>query len=135
MYNLEVAQDHTFTVGVGQWVVHNCANPAGLPGTLQDLVNKGYNLSQHFIDQWTGPELRGKGLTAGDITHVLQTGSAYLRDGDTFATVTGKTLGRNSRTLSIVFNQFKENELHSIFERGFPDMFEYIDNPFDPFKP
>jgi guanyl-specific ribonuclease Sa len=23
MYNLEVAQDHTFTVGVGQWVVHN----------------------------------------------------------------------------------------------------------------
>jgi hypothetical protein len=24
MYNLEVAQDHTFTVGVGQWVVHNC---------------------------------------------------------------------------------------------------------------
>jgi RHS repeat-associated protein len=25
MYNLEVAQDHTFTVGDGQWVVHNCA--------------------------------------------------------------------------------------------------------------
>ena len=24
MYNLEVAQDHTFTVGAGQWVVHNC---------------------------------------------------------------------------------------------------------------
>ena len=24
MYNLEVAQDHTFTVGSGQWVVHNC---------------------------------------------------------------------------------------------------------------
>ncbi|MDQ2905104.1 MAG: polymorphic toxin-type HINT domain-containing protein [Chloroflexota bacterium] len=29
MYNLEVAQDHTFTVGDGQWVVHNCTdNPA-----------------------------------------------------------------------------------------------------------
>ncbi len=30
MYNLEVAQDHTFTVGVGEWVVHNsgglCSN-------------------------------------------------------------------------------------------------------------
>ncbi len=25
MYNLEVAQDHTFVVGVGMWVVHNCA--------------------------------------------------------------------------------------------------------------
>ncbi|HEU5376783.1 MAG TPA: RHS repeat-associated core domain-containing protein [Ktedonobacteraceae bacterium] len=24
MYNLEVAQDHTFTVGNGEWVVHNC---------------------------------------------------------------------------------------------------------------
>ena len=24
MYNLTVAQDHTYTVGVGQWIVHNC---------------------------------------------------------------------------------------------------------------
>src|SRR6266704_3301110 len=29
MYNLEVAQDHTFTVGAGQWVVHNCASGPG----------------------------------------------------------------------------------------------------------
>jgi len=27
MYNLEVAQDHTFTVGDGQWVVHNHCGP------------------------------------------------------------------------------------------------------------
>ncbi len=28
MYNLEVAQDHTFTVGTREWVVHNtCLNP------------------------------------------------------------------------------------------------------------
>ncbi len=26
MYNLEVANDHTFTVGDGQWVVHNCGD-------------------------------------------------------------------------------------------------------------
>ncbi len=25
MYNLEVDQDHTFTVGTGEWIVHNCA--------------------------------------------------------------------------------------------------------------
>jgi len=31
MYNLEVAQDHTFTVGVGQWVVHNCPGGSGSP--------------------------------------------------------------------------------------------------------
>ena len=27
MYNLEVAQDHTYTVGDGQWVVHNATCP------------------------------------------------------------------------------------------------------------
>ncbi len=30
MYNLEGARDHTFTVGVGEWVVHNCTNPIDL---------------------------------------------------------------------------------------------------------
>lgn len=29
MYNLEVAQDHTFTVGDGQWVVHNSGGGCG----------------------------------------------------------------------------------------------------------
>ncbi len=29
MYNLTVAQDHTFTVGDGQWVVHNTAGSSG----------------------------------------------------------------------------------------------------------
>ena len=28
MYNLEVAQDHTFTVGDGEWIVHNCTPSA-----------------------------------------------------------------------------------------------------------
>src|SRR6266516_1321565 len=30
MYNLEVAHDHTFTVGAGQWVVHNSNEPCGV---------------------------------------------------------------------------------------------------------
>jgi hypothetical protein len=33
IYNLEVQQDHTFTVGVGQWVVHNSDGPSCAPGT------------------------------------------------------------------------------------------------------
>lgn len=33
MYNLEVARDHTYTVGVGQWVVHNSDGPSCAPGT------------------------------------------------------------------------------------------------------
>ncbi len=51
MYNLEVAQDHTFTVGAGQWVVHNCEvggredNPlAG--ATYTDKVDNQKNLRQ-----------------------------------------------------------------------------------------
>ena len=40
MYNLEVAQDHTFTVGVGMWVVHNSGGDCG--GTTQvDLYRSG----------------------------------------------------------------------------------------------
>jgi Pretoxin HINT domain len=35
MYNLEVAQDHTFTVGTGQWVVHNCAMPRDITNTSE----------------------------------------------------------------------------------------------------
>ncbi len=30
MYNLEVAHDHTFVVGVGMWIVHNCAKTGDL---------------------------------------------------------------------------------------------------------
>jgi RHS repeat-associated protein len=49
MYNLEVAQDHTFTVGKGEWIVHNCADPSGgaYDGTsdnitMQDIMNDPY---------------------------------------------------------------------------------------------
>jgi hypothetical protein len=44
MYNLEVAQDHTFVVGVGMWVVHNCGDLT--PGTFTD------NTASHtFLDK------------------------------------------------------------------------------------
>jgi hypothetical protein len=44
MYNLEVAQDHTFTVGDGQWVVHNC----GVTGT-PDPANKVAGQSNLYV--------------------------------------------------------------------------------------
>ena len=34
MYNLEVAQDHTFTVGAGQFVVHNECDPTDLRNNM-----------------------------------------------------------------------------------------------------
>ncbi len=37
MYNLEVAQDHTFTVGDGQWVVHNACRADKLRAALNNV--------------------------------------------------------------------------------------------------
>ncbi len=44
MYNLEVAQDHTFTVGNGQWVVHN-SDCYDLAAKADELLNQGGNIS------------------------------------------------------------------------------------------
>lgn len=52
MYNLEVAQDHTFVVGMGQWVVHNACFPGensadvGTPSGFADSTK----LNGHFRD-------------------------------------------------------------------------------------
>ena len=40
MYNLEVAHDHTFTVGAGQWVVHNSCDFASLADELAKSLPK-----------------------------------------------------------------------------------------------
>ena len=48
MYNLEVAHDHTFTVGVGQWVVHNCGGSNGVP------VNSNGDPYPSMVDPRTG---------------------------------------------------------------------------------
>jgi hypothetical protein len=48
MYNLEVAQDHTFTVGDGQWVVHNECNRGKLRNNLGLQTGDPYQ-GQHII--------------------------------------------------------------------------------------
>src|SRR5260370_6082818 len=52
MYNLEVAQEHTFMVDAGQWVVHNdCLNGSGNPGQLRGKSREQYvrtNLNSIF---------------------------------------------------------------------------------------
>ena len=83
MYNLEVAQDHTFTVDDGQWIVHNCAvgdsgktlyhytDQKGLNGILKDqAINPSltrrfahYGFGQYLTD--LAPEEVGKGGLKG----------------------------------------------------------------------
>jgi len=48
MYNLEVANDHTFTVGVGQWVVHNRCDRTKLRANL-GLLTGDPRVAQHVI--------------------------------------------------------------------------------------
>lgn len=48
MYNLEVAQDHTFVVGSGQWVVHNKCDRDKLRSNL-GLQQGDSRIEQHLI--------------------------------------------------------------------------------------
>jgi len=52
MYNLDVAQDHTYTVGAGEWVVHNCS--PGDVGSYKDMLaagTPGDGLTPHHMPQ------------------------------------------------------------------------------------
>jgi hypothetical protein len=49
MYNLEVAQDHTFTVGDGQWIVHNCEDTGEI-----DLKGADYNEIMKYLSEKLG---------------------------------------------------------------------------------
>ena len=61
MYNLEVAQDHTFTVGAGQWVVHNCASSPRQPFDIVKYGDKvpGYENHHGIMDAWAKNNIPG----------------------------------------------------------------------------
>ena len=56
MYNLEVAQDHTFAVGVGMWVVHNCEISAG------DETPQGLQFTDHAAEQANERNFNSEGI-------------------------------------------------------------------------
>jgi RHS repeat-associated protein len=49
MYNLEVAQDHTFTVGDGQWVVHNRCDSGALRAAMNAPVTFSDGQDAHHV--------------------------------------------------------------------------------------
>jgi filamentous hemagglutinin len=78
MYNLEVAQDHTFTVGVEQWVVHN--SNCGDVGGYRDLIKqgtKGDGLTPHHMPQGSLAKYygfdynKGGAIIMDEATHAL----------------------------------------------------------------
>jgi hypothetical protein len=106
MYNLEVAQDHTFTVGDGQWVVHNCNIPAS--GPLRDLADKGYTMTDHFVKRWGQ---RASGLTAQDVIDFLQGPGHYKELGGQYWGVLNKIRGN---TYKILYDMADGNRLVTI---------------------
>jgi len=67
MYNLEVAQDHTFTVGSGEWVVHNCDISGLVNQEARDQVTKLQHAFSEQLDEETlgGASKDSKGLISG----------------------------------------------------------------------
>jgi hypothetical protein len=50
MYNLTVAQDHTYVVGLGQWVVHNCGSDIRFPDDPSKVGHIFRNSPGHLLD-------------------------------------------------------------------------------------
>ena len=69
MYNLEVAQDHTYTVGIGQWVVHNSDCQELAQQAQSQLENLPRNVKAVSVtnatDQW-GNTIAGTNGTPGE---------------------------------------------------------------------
>jgi hypothetical protein len=84
MYNFTVAAAHTYFVGDGQWLVHNCNTPSGR------------NLTTHAQEQALD---RGMSLTRIDNIIDNPTGAFEQADG---ATAYIQKVGRNSYDLVVV---------------------------------
>ena len=100
MYNLEVAQDHTFTVGTEQWIVHNSScpvkdlNPLHSPETsgvrpdleklsdqeLLDSVNNPKNGDPIRINTKTGKVIDGNGRAYELLKRASLPGSSITPD-------------------------------------------------------
>jgi RHS repeat-associated protein len=96
MYNLEIAQDHTFTVGEGEWIVHNCGGgPVGSNGdptasiTMQDIMNNPY-LVENMTPEQVANIARQEGWVVGPLKQ-SQHGSAGISMNQPNAKGTGFT--------------------------------------------
>jgi len=95
MYNLEVAQDHTFTVGIGQWVVHNNCGPG------DEFTPGGRRLTSHAQDS-----VPGHGLTPGQVDDAIDNYSYKGQQADDATVFIQKLPGRGRRyNVAIVGDQ------------------------------
>ncbi len=116
MYNLEVALDHTFVVGMGMWVVHNsnCISPGGMSYSLDESAT--HKDGTTIIDQ-----MKERGWTNDDIDNTLDNPSGTV---STFDNRKGPTRGdpatgyyASDRTGYVVRNN-RTGEVFSVSDRN-----------------
>ena len=75
MYNLEVTQDHTYTVGDDQWVVHNtCIN--GQP--LEDIWHEGcYSSSEESATKHFNKHGDDSGINASNMEQYIRKAQGF----------------------------------------------------------
>ena len=91
MYNLTVAQDHSYTVGVGEWVVHNTAGPDCVGGGTSAADSSGNNNSTDATQGGVDPLDRLHEL--GPTLERIEEGGKYPHRND------GKTFNNNEGLL------------------------------------
>jgi len=89
MYNLTVAEAHTFYVGSGQWLVHNCDDKwAEISGVVRDALKSKGNAGRGLIaevdaptiaESWVGTGYRVTKDAKGNEIWVSQDGLRQVR--------------------------------------------------------
>lgn len=84
MYNLTVAQDHTYAVGIEQWIVHNCTNNDGgsnlpsdtKPSSINDIFNNPSSV-QNMTPQEVAQLAADDGWTQGTLGRGSHEGQGF----------------------------------------------------------
>ena len=102
MYNLEVAQDHTFAVGDGSWVVHNCGYQGGdtTPGGLA-------------YTQYSAQRANKRGFTSDTIDNIVRNGGKtrkveWLPDSNDPSILVKRWRYQDSRGNVVITNEYSD---------------------------
>jgi hypothetical protein len=115
MYNLEVQQDHTYAVGVGQWVVHNCD-----PYDVVPYRPSSAPLENHhgILDKWAAENIPGYESRASDNPTIALTSVDHAA---TKAVYRAWLFERTGRAVGGVvdWQQVSAREIYDLSERMF----------------
>ena len=114
MWDLTVSDVHTFAVGEGQWVVHNC--------NIGETIANGHAFDKHVVDQNEFPWIQTRGQFADHIEDVIHDPAAIksLSGGRTsyFDNVSGTIVIHNPGAVDLGTAFIPTGSPLSYFNRG-----------------